>query len=143
MTSHETRPDLSAIPAQKQPWPGTIEKLRPFPDHGEESWVGRGRLTGKRALITGGDSGIGRAIAILFAKEGADVVIGHLPEGSKVTNWAKEIVSPDQLKAEFDAVLLTGGASATYGADAVAGVVNFIYRKDIEGVEFGGQAGEA
>ncbi len=75
-----TRPDLGSIPAQTQEWPGTTAALEPSPDHGEHSWVGRDRLAGKRALITGGDSGIGRAVAIAFAKEGADVAIGHLPE---------------------------------------------------------------
>lgn len=73
-------PKLSRIKTQKQEWPGTIEALRPRPDHGEDSWEGRARLTGKRALITGGDSGIGRAVAIAFAKEGAAVAITHLPE---------------------------------------------------------------
>lgn len=73
-------PKLSRIKAQQQDWPGTVESLRPRPDHGEDSWVGRGRLTGKRALITGGDSGIGRAVAIAFAKEGAAVAITHLAE---------------------------------------------------------------
>lgn len=73
-----TRADLSRIPAQQQDWPGTTAALRPAPDHGEESWVGRGRLEGKRAVVTGGDSGIGRAVAIAFAREGADVVITHL-----------------------------------------------------------------
>lgn len=72
--------DLSNIPPQSQQWPGTVEKLRPRPDHGEGSWVGRNRLSGKRALITGGDSGIGRAVAVAFAKEGADVAICFLPE---------------------------------------------------------------
>lgn len=72
--------DLSDIPAQQQSWPGSDADLRPSPDHGEETWTPRQRLTGKRALITGGDSGIGRAVAITFAKEGASVVIAHLPE---------------------------------------------------------------
>jgi len=54
--------------------------MKPIPDHGETSYVGSGRLAGKRALITGGDSGIGRAVAIAFAREGADVAINYLPE---------------------------------------------------------------
>ena len=54
--------------------------MRPVPDHGEESWKGRGRLEGKIALITGGDSGIGRAVAIAYAREGADLAISWLDE---------------------------------------------------------------
>ncbi|ACQ82080.1 short-chain dehydrogenase/reductase SDR [Beutenbergia cavernae DSM 12333] len=68
------------IPPQQQEWPGRTDAMEPRPDHGESSYVGRDRLTGKRALVTGGDSGIGRATAIAFAKEGADVAISFLPE---------------------------------------------------------------
>ena len=65
---------------QQQNWPGTTSAMQPQPDHGEQSYQGSGRLAGKKAIITGGDSGIGRAVAIAFAREGADVLISYLDE---------------------------------------------------------------
>ncbi|MBR1246166.1 SDR family oxidoreductase [Bradyrhizobium sp. AUGA SZCCT0169] len=67
-------------PKQKQPMPGSTAKMDPRPDHGEKSYRGADKLKGRKAVITGGDSGIGRAVAIAFAREGADVLISYLSE---------------------------------------------------------------
>lgn len=71
---------IPPFPSQKQPMPGLTAQMDPVPDHGEKSYRGSERLKGKRAIITGGDSGIGRAVAIAYAREGADLVISYLDE---------------------------------------------------------------
>jgi NAD(P)-dependent dehydrogenase (short-subunit alcohol dehydrogenase family) len=68
------------FPDQQQPMPGYSDAMDPVPDYGEESYKGSGRLTDKKAIITGGDSGIGRAVALAFAREGADVLVSYLSE---------------------------------------------------------------
>lgn len=80
-----TVPDYPKPPfrPQQQPFPGKTDKMDPRPDHGEKSYQGHGLLKGKKALITGGDSGIGAAVAIAFSREGADVAIAHLPTEEK------------------------------------------------------------
>lgn len=75
---------------QFQPWPGLAGKMEPRPDHGETSYKGSGRLAGRKALITGGDSGMGRAAAIAYAREGADVAINYLPDEEQD---AKEVIA--------------------------------------------------
>lgn len=99
---------------QQQPFPGKTGKMEPRPDHGEDSYVGSGQLQGKKALITGGDSGIGAAVAIAYAREGADVAIAFLPSerddaerigaliedaGRKALLVAADISDPEQASA--------------------------------------------
>jgi len=95
-----------SFPEQQQQPPGSTEAMEPRPDHGEDSYRGSGKLTGKVALITGADSGIGKAVAIAYAREGADVAISYLDEDSDAedtANWVRE--------AGRRAILLPGDVS--------------------------------
>lgn len=87
------------FPQQPQTAPGLVARMDPAPDHGEASYKGSGKLLGRKALITGGDSGIGRAVAIAFAREGADVAIGYLPSEEKDAAEVIALVEAEGRKA--------------------------------------------
>jgi len=87
------------FPKQPQPVPGLAAKMDPKPDHGEDSYTGSGKLTGRKALVTGGDSGIGRAAAIAFSREGADVAIVYLPAEERDAKEVIALIEADGRKA--------------------------------------------
>ncbi|MGX5722353.1 SDR family oxidoreductase [Shinella zoogloeoides] len=108
MNDTDTRRPLPPQPPQEQAPPGLTKAMDPVPDHGEESYIGAGRLKGKIALITGADSGIGRAVAIAFAREGADIAISYLSEdqdANETARWVEKaggkcIVLPGDITSE-------------------------------------------
>lgn len=87
------------FPSQNQAAPGLAKKMDPAPDHGETSYRGSGKLQGRKALITGGDSGIGRAAAIAFAREGADIAISYLPSEEPDAKQVIEVIEAEGRKA--------------------------------------------
>jgi NAD(P)-dependent dehydrogenase (short-subunit alcohol dehydrogenase family) len=101
--------------AKKQPPPGSEEEMRPKADHGEATYEGTGRLDGRRALITGADSGIGRAVALAFAREGADVAISYLSEETDARETERLVT-----EAGRKAVLLPGDIGESTICEAVA-----------------------
>jgi NAD(P)-dependent dehydrogenase (short-subunit alcohol dehydrogenase family) len=132
------------FPEQEQPdQPGLTEDMTPEPDHGEESWVGRGRLTGRKALITGGDSGIGRAVAIAYAREGADVAIAYLPEENEDAEETRRLVEaegrvcatfPVDLTSEQETVELVRAAREALGGIDIL-IPNAAYQRQREGID--------
>jgi NAD(P)-dependent dehydrogenase (short-subunit alcohol dehydrogenase family) len=114
-------------PAQQQQPPGVQSEMTPRPDCGEESYRGSGRLTGKAAVITGGDSGIGRAVAIAYAREGADVLISYLSEDSDAQDTARYVE-----QAGRKAVLVKGELSQPqHCRDVIARAVEEFGRIDV------------
>ena len=134
-----SQPDDGFAP-QEQEQPGTTDQTRPTPDHGEESYRGSDRLRGRRALITGGDSGIGRAVAIAFAREGADVAIVHMPEeredADETVGWIEKAgcrgrsFAGDIRDEGFATGIVDRTVAELGGLDVV--VLNAAYQKDRE-----------
>lgn len=114
-------------PAQQQEVPGVQSAMTPAPDCGEHSYVGHGRLQGKVAVITGGDSGIGRAVAIAYAREGADVLVAYLSEDDDAQETARLVQEAGQ-----KAVLVRGDVSdAQHCRNIIAAAVEAFGRVDI------------
>ena len=111
------------FPEQRQPWPALQSKMTPRPDCGETSYKGSGRLAGRKALLTGGDSGIGRAAAIAFAREGADVAINYYPSEEPDAREVVDLIRQAGRKAvALPADIRTQRACEKLVADAVAGL---------------------
>ncbi|MBO3142257.1 SDR family oxidoreductase [Dermatophilus congolensis] len=132
------------FPAQEQQHPGHTKAMTPLPDHGEKTWVGHGRLTGLKALITGGDSGIGRAVAIAFAREGADIAINYLPseeeDAQDVRTWVERenrtcTLLPGDIQDETTARRIVEDAAAQLnGLDIVVNNAGFQWARREEGL---------
>ena len=128
MTDPLTKYPRPPFESPGQGFPGMTDRMAPEPDHGEESYKGSGRLAGKAALVTGGDSGIGRAVAIAYAREGADVAISYLPDEQRdaeaVGKWIE--------KAGRRALLLPGDIKdAAYAREIVERTAKEFGRLDI------------
>lgn len=108
------------FPEQRQPWPALQSKMNPVPDCGEQSYVGSGRLAGRKALLTGGDSGIGRAAAIAFAREGADIAINYYPSEEPDAREVVALIKAAGRRAvALPADIRTRGACEKVVADAI------------------------
>jgi NAD(P)-dependent dehydrogenase (short-subunit alcohol dehydrogenase family) len=138
-----TKYRTEGFPKQEQQQPGLTEATDPVPDHGETTYIGTGRLDGMRTLITGGDSGIGRAVAIAFAREGADVAISYLPEeeqdAADTASWIdkanqRSLQLPGDVRTEQQCEELVQRVVDEFGGLDVL-VLNAAYQKNREGLE--------
>ncbi|MDF3006868.1 MAG: hypothetical protein K0R86_735 [Enterobacter kobei] len=116
------------FPEQPQQAPGLASEMKPIPDHGETRYIGSGRLAGKKALITGGDSGIGRAVAIAYAREGADVAINYLPEEE---SDAEAVIALIQAEGRIAVALPGDIRSETFCQQLVVEAINKLGGLDI------------
>jgi NAD(P)-dependent dehydrogenase (short-subunit alcohol dehydrogenase family) len=118
-----TRYPVISPEVQQQPEPGLQSRMTPVPDLGESSYRGTGRLTGRRALITGGDSGIGAAVAIAFAREGADIALSYLPEEQEDAQHVLDLIEAEgRLVVALPGDLTDPAYCAQLVADAVSGL---------------------
>lgn len=131
------------FPKQEQEQPGLTGATDPRPDHGEDTYTGSGKLTGKRALITGGDSGIGRAVAIAYAREGADVAISYLPDEQQDAEETVELIRaagrtalllPGDIRDEEHCISIVDDTVAALGGLDIL-VLNAAYQENRDGLE--------
>jgi len=131
------------FPKQEQDQPGLTGATDPRPDHGEDTYRGSDKLTGKRALITGGDSGIGRAVAIAYAREGADVAISYLPEEQQDAEETAELIRaagrtalllPGDIRDEEHCISIVNDTVAALGGLDIL-VLNAAYQENRDGLE--------
>ena len=138
-----TKHPAGPFPRQQQDPPGRTEEMAPTPDHGEESYRGANRLVGRKALITGGDSGIGRAVAIAFAREGADVAISYLEseasDAEETARWIEDagrmpLLLPGDLRSEAHCEQLIERVRSTFGGLDLL-VLNAAHQRDRGGID--------
>ncbi|HEY4266983.1 MAG TPA: SDR family oxidoreductase, partial [Galbitalea sp.] len=143
LTNPVTRFSAAPFPRQQQEQPGLTSATDPIPDHGEKSYIGTGRLDKLRTLITGGDSGIGRATAIAFAREGADVAISYLPEeqedAADTAGWIEKadrrsLLLPGDVRTEEQCQDLVSQVVEKFGGLDVL-VLNAAYQKNRDSLE--------
>lgn len=138
-----TRYPSDDFPRQEQDQPGLTSATDPAPDHGEKTYIGTGKLSGMRALITGGDSGVGRAVAIAYAREGADVAISYLPEeeqdAADTAGWIEQagrtaLRLPGDVRSEQQCTELVQRVVDELGGLDIL-VLNAAYQQNRDGLE--------